>query len=78
MEQDFPYTAQLPGVYHESLSPFDKLILVKCLRPELVQQSMAKYIIQEIGQYYVEPPATNMEIMYKDLDTYVPMIFVLS
>jgi len=39
---------------------------------------MAKFIIGELGQYYVEPPATNMEIMYQGLDTYVPMIFVLS
>jgi len=77
-QQEEPYGVPVPGEYQENLSLFDKLILLKCLRPELVQQSMAKFIIGELGQYYVEPPATNMEIMYQGLDTYVPMIFVLS
>ena len=39
---------------------------------------MSKFIIADLGQYYIEPPATNMEIMYRDLATYIPMIFVLS
>jgi len=37
MEQEDPYGSQMPGEYHEKLAPFDKLILVKVLRPELVQ-----------------------------------------
>jgi len=78
MEQEDPYVNQMPGEYPEKLTPFDKLILVKVMRPELLQQTMSKFLIADLGQYFIEPPATNMEIMYRDLATHIPMIFVLS
>ena len=78
MEQEDPYGSQMPGEYPEKLTPFDKLILVKVMRPELLQQTMSKFLIADLGQYFIEPPATNMEIMYRDLATHIPMIFVLS
>jgi dynein heavy chain len=39
---------------------------------------MSIYIINEMGKFYVEPPSVKMEIMYKDLSVFTPLIFVLS
>lgn len=68
----------LPGDYNEKLSEFDKLILIKTFRFELVQRCFSEYVLKDMGQFYVEPPPTAMNIMYKDLSNCVPMIFVLS
>ena len=51
---------------------------MKCFRPELVQQSMAGYIIKELGQFFIEPPTSTMDILYNDIDTTIPLIYVLT
>jgi hypothetical protein len=58
----------VPGEFPEKISYFDKLILLKCFRPELVMQSMGSFIIKEIGQFFIEPPLSSMEILYDDID----------
>jgi len=60
------------------MTTFDKLLLIKVFRNELIQQSMAVYIIQEMEKFYVEPPSVQMETIYQDLAVYTPLIFVLS
>jgi hypothetical protein len=72
MNSEDPYETACPGApagsetgcYSESLSAFDKLILVKVFRPEMIQQSCASYIIKEIGKYYAESPSVSMSVMY--------------
>ena len=53
-------------------------MLLKAFRPELVQQSMGTYIIKELGQFFIEPPVSTMDILYNDIDTNIPLIFVLT
>lgn len=67
-----------PGEYPQKISNFDKLVLIKAFRPELVQQSMAAFIIKELGQFYIEPPISTMDILYNDIDTSIPLIYVLT
>jgi dynein heavy chain len=38
---EFPYTEKMPGDYSEKLSNFDKFIMVKCLRVEMIQRSIS-------------------------------------
>lgn len=53
-------------------------MLIKVFRPELVQQSMGSYIIKELGQFFIEPPVSTMDILYNDIDTSIPLIYVLT
>jgi dynein heavy chain len=39
---------------------------------------MAAYIIREIGQFYIEPPLSTMDILYNDIDVAIPLIYVLT
>jgi dynein heavy chain len=73
-----PYAAKMPGDYSKKLTDFDKLIMIKCLRYELLQQAMAEYVIRDMGQFYVESPSVSMDIIYEDISTITPLIFVLS
>jgi dynein heavy chain len=73
-----PYEVKCPAPYDEQLSGFDKLILMKVFRPEMIAQSCVVYIINEIGQYYAESPSVSMNVIYEDIDKTVPLIFVLS
>jgi dynein heavy chain len=73
-----PYTTPIPGEYNEKLASFDKLVLIKVFRPELVQESAASYVINELGKFYAEAPSTSMNVMYEDINKVTPLIFVLS
>lgn len=53
-------------------------MIVKALRPELVQQSIADYVIKEMTEFYIEPPSTQMSVLYENISVSTPLIFVLS
>jgi len=39
---------------------------------------MSSYIIKELGQFFIESPVSTMDILYNDIDTEIPLIFVLT
>lgn len=73
-----PYDVPAPGDYGTKLANFDALAVAKAFRPEMVQQSMAEYIIREMSRFFVESPSVSMDILYADIDVATPLIFVLS
>jgi dynein heavy chain len=76
---DNPYAEPCPGgPYQEALSSFDRLVLVRSWRPDMVQYAMSQYIIAEMGKFYVESPSVSMDILFADINTFTPLIFVLS
>lgn len=75
---EVPFTTKLPGEYHEKLSNFDRLLLIKVLRLEMVQISIAEFIIKEMGSFYVESVSSAMDVVYKEISTTTPFIFVLT
>jgi len=39
---------------------------------------MTQYIINEMEEFYIEPPATGMNILFENIDQQTPLIFILS
>jgi len=70
--------AALPGNLNDSVNRFQKLILVKALREDKLQRSIAAFVSDEMGSKFAESPNASMEDIYKDLDNKTPCIFVLS
>lgn len=68
----------MPDGWEEKLSRFDKLLMVKAFRNELVLVSIADYIIGEMGKFYVEPPSTSMDVIFETMDICTPLIYVLT
>lgn len=60
------------------LSEFEKLVLLRALRPDKVVPAMQKYVITVMGRKYVEPLAFRLEPIYMDSEASVPLIFILS
>ena len=77
-QKEDPYSEICPGDFESKMSNFDKLHLIRCLRSEMVQTSISTYVIREMGQFFVEPPSTQMSVLYEDLSNCIPMVFVLS
>ena len=70
--------APLPAPFNKSVNYFQKLILVKALREDKIQSSIASFVSRKIGSKFAESPSASMEDIYRDLDNKTPCIFVLS
>ncbi|CBJ30911.1 Dynein heavy chain family dynein heavy chain [Ectocarpus siliculosus] len=69
--------AKLPGEFEKSLNAFDRLILLRAMRPDRVSTALAKWIGQTMGTNYVLQQPYNMAETYIETSPATPMFFVL-
>ncbi|KAG8227082.1 hypothetical protein J437_LFUL007419 [Ladona fulva] len=73
-----PQHEELPGPWKSSLSSFQKLIILRCLRPDKVVPAVQDFIEESIGKNYVEPPPFDLVSSFGDSNSCIPLIFVLT
>jgi dynein heavy chain len=78
MESSNLITSPLPEPYDGQVTLFQRLLLVKALREDKLQQSIAHFVAETLGAKFAEASSASMEEIYKDLDNKTPCIFVLS
>jgi dynein heavy chain len=71
-------SANLPAPFNDTVNLFQRLILVKALREDKLQQSIAAFVSEKMGKDFAESPLASMEDIYEDLDNATPCIFILS
>jgi dynein heavy chain len=54
------------------------MLVVRSLRPDRVSFCAYKFIINNLGSKFVEPPVLDMKAVYDDSSCRSPLIFVLS
>jgi dynein heavy chain len=69
---------KMPGEWDEKLNSFQKMIVLKSIRLDKITAAITSYIIEQIGQDFVDPPTFNLGSCYKDSSNVSPLIFVLS
>lgn len=45
----------MPGKWNDKLDSFQKMIILKCLRPDKITNAMQEYVSDNIGQRFIEP-----------------------
>lgn len=75
---DNPHQTDLPLQWNESLTRFEKLIVLKAFRPEKIMFAFIDYVQYEMGKFYIESPAITLDIVYADTDQITPLVFILS
>lgn len=75
-EQDFFY--KIPCDLANKLTPFEKILLVKCLKPEKVLFAVQKYLEIDLGKRYATSPISSVENLFNASANKLPIIFVLS
>jgi dynein heavy chain, axonemal len=73
-----PHCASLPPPWGGRLTPFERLIVLRCLRPDKLVPGIQNFTVHSLGTRYVEPQAFRLEPIYADSVPRVPLIFVLS
>lgn len=54
------------------------MIVIKALRSDKVTLAVQNFVVEHLGQPFVEPPVFNLAKSYKDSSITTPLIFVLS
>ncbi len=75
---DNPEIEPLPGKYKDSLSGFQKLMLLKCFRVDRMQPAITNFVINRMGERYVTPPVIDLQNIYEQSSSTRPVVFILS
>lgn len=73
-----PEFTPCPDGWNERLTMFQRLCLLRCLRPDKVVPAVTNFISATIGHQFTEPPAFDLDAAFKDAGPITPIVFVLS
>ena len=73
-----PETQPLPGVWDEKVTMLQRLLILRSLRLDRVENGIRRYVADHLGPKFIDPPVLNLNEVYFDSASAVPCIFVLS
>ncbi|XP_067137533.1 LOW QUALITY PROTEIN: dynein axonemal heavy chain 7-like [Centruroides vittatus] len=73
-----PCSYPFPQPWQEKLKEFQKILILRCLRPEKVMQMISKFIDNNLGRRFSHPPPSDLEHYYEDSSQVLPLVFILS
>ena len=76
--KDNSFYYEMPCDLTDKLTSFEKLLIVKILKPERVVEGVQRYLESELGREYSSSPISSMKELFKSANPKDPIIFVLS
>eukprot|EP01105_Mastigella_eilhardi_P025496 TRINITY_DN6953_c0_g1_i1.p1 TRINITY_DN6953_c0_g1~~TRINITY_DN6953_c0_g1_i1.p1 ORF type:complete len:4254 (+),score=1253.29 TRINITY_DN6953_c0_g1_i1:29-12763(+) len=67
-----------PGGWHERLSSFARLLVLRSLRPDKMKEGVQDFIVEHLGKAFIDPPQFDLEVSYNMSTPQKPLIFLLS
>ncbi|RHY05497.1 hypothetical protein DYB25_001425 [Aphanomyces astaci] len=73
-----PHQEPIPGELNESLTNFQKLLVLRVFREEMLVFGTREFVGREAGAFFTESPPFDLKGCYSDSAPDIPLIFVLS
>nr|XP_044991758.1 dynein axonemal heavy chain 12 [Jaculus jaculus] len=73
-----PHNAKFPEPMDKQLNELQKIIILRCLRPDKITPAITNYVTDKLGKKFVEPPPFDLTRSYLDSNCTIPLVFVLS
>ncbi|XP_068605783.1 dynein axonemal heavy chain 12-like [Brachionichthys hirsutus] len=73
-----PWNAPLPDPWEERLNDLQKMVVLRCLRPDKMVPAMTKFVTKHMGKRFVQPPTFDLSKSYLDSTPSSPLVFMLS
>lgn len=73
-----PHLEILPEPFHSKLNIFQKLLVLRCFRPDYLVPAVSEYVLGTMGKPFTEPPPFNLGACYEDSHCCIPLIFILT
>ncbi|XP_045784195.1 dynein axonemal heavy chain 6 [Maniola jurtina] len=64
--------------WNAHLNDFEKLMIIKCLKEEKLVFAIAQYVSISLGAVFIESPTVQLNTLYADTASSIPLVFVLS
>lgn len=77
-ESNSPHKEEFPQIKESvNYDLFQKICILKVLRPDKIIPAIKEYVISEMGDVFVTPPLFDLELSFNDSNFATPLIFVL-
>lgn len=73
-----PEKETLPGDWEKRLDHFQKVLMIRCIRLDKMISTIQIFVTESIGKKFIEPPVPNLQTVFKDSNSFIPIIFVLQ
>jgi len=78
LASDEPHLINMPPIFEDRLTQFQKMTLLKILKPGKFIFAVKQFVKSELGAKYIESPPFDLEGCLADSTNVSPIIFVLS
>ncbi|KAE9330777.1 Dynein heavy chain 6, axonemal [Phytophthora fragariae] len=75
---DLPHAERLPEPWESNLTNFQKLLVLRVFREEMLVFGTREFVGREVGKFFTESPPFDLGGCYRDSKPETPLIFVLS
>lgn len=69
-------SADLPKAYKD-IDKFHRLLLLRALRQDRLTSALSSYVVEQMGEKYIEQPAFDIQEMFQETTHQQPIFFVL-
>jgi dynein heavy chain len=72
-----PHRMHFPAPFSK-IKPLERLCILRCLRRDKMELAMQDFIVEYLGDKFIQPPPFDLKACYNDSIPTTPLIFVLS
>lgn len=73
-----PEDNPLPNDYDKKITLLQKLLVIRVFRKDRIYNAIKNFIRQTMGEFFINPPAINMDKIYNQSNEKTPILFILS
>lgn len=77
-DAEAPEEELLPGDWSVKLDTFQQLLVTRCFRVDRVYNGVKRFVMQTMGESFVQPPVLNYNRIYAQTTATTPGVFILS
>ncbi|EFO63728.1 Dynein heavy chain [Giardia lamblia P15] len=75
---DTPEKAPLIGEWDTQLNELQKMLVLRCFRPDRLINAIYTFVANSIGAQYTNPPPFDLGLALADSSPQIPLLFILS
>ncbi|XP_047204788.1 dynein axonemal heavy chain 1 isoform X4 [Girardinichthys multiradiatus] len=75
-DSKYPHRELLPGEWDVRLNSFQKLLVLRCLRPDCLIYGVQDFVSAQLGHRYIEPQILDLPVVFKESSPINPIILI--